>query len=246
MLRQWYVLLAAVLMFSGFAHARDVSISLDGKQMELILNNPSTVAVNYNISCHKADGSGTIINLTNQTLAPNAQVKHAAGVPDTGLCAGGTPPNGQGTDANSKPYYFCDGANTYANAGNACGAGNTFCFPDISWGATPSGCSAASYWLKNDGAVQFQPSCSSYAAVTGGSQTVVGNWAAGYSGYTKKNPAATGCSYFYPAGEIVTSSTAGAVCCSNPSSGSVCKVTINTTATNAFLSSPSFMGGAAF
>ncbi len=238
MRREWWLLLGC-LFFVSNVDAREVTITLAADQSQLILSNPSTVTVNYNISCHKPDGSGTIINLTNQNLAPNAQVKHTSSIPDSALCSGGASPDSTATDMNGKPFYFCNGSNSYANAANACGTGNSFCFPDISSTQWP-GCS--SFWIKNDGAVQHQPSCGSYAAVTGGNQVIVG----GGSGYARKSPSAGVCAYFFAAQEAPVATTAGAVCCSTPQSGSVCKVTINTVNTNAYLSSPSFMGGAAF
>lgn len=234
------MLLLGTLIAVANAGAREVTITLGADQTQLILSNPSTVTVNYNISCHKPDGSGTIINLTNQNLAPNAQAKHTSAVGDSGLCNGGSNPVTSGTDAAGKPFYYCGGSNTYANAGNACGAGNTFCFPDVNTLQFPSACTQ--FWMKNDGGVQHQPSCGAFAALTGGNQVVVGNG----SGYARKTSSVSACSHFYYASEVPDSSSAGAVCCSTPQSGSVCKVTINTVNTNAYLSSPSFMGGAAF
>lgn len=234
-------ILFLVALFSLSAQAaRDVSISLDGSQSTLVLTNTSTVSVNYDITCHRADAGGTVLVLAGQTLAPNASVKHTASLPDSGLCAASAAPQSTFTDINGKPYYLCGGANTYANAGNACGTGNSFCFPDVS--GYVGACSCSSFWLKNDGAVQFQPSCGSYGAVTGGFQVAVGSSG---SGNVKKNSVVS-CAWFGFATEVAVASTAGAVCCSSPIPGSLCKVTINTTNPSAFLSSPSFMGGAAF
>jgi hypothetical protein len=233
-------ILFAALAFAYTASAREVSITLDGAQTTLVLSNPSTVTVNYDISCHKADGSGTIIALTGQTLAPNTQVKHTAAVADTNKCASNANPEFTYSDANGKNYYFCNGSNTYANAGNACGTGNSFCFPDLN--TMVMACTCSTFWIKNDGNAQIQPMCGSFGAVTGGNQIMIGT----YSGGNARKSSSVNCAYMYYANEVATSSTGGAICCSSPLSGSVCKVTINTASTSAFLASPSFMGGAAF
>ena len=234
----WMIL---VLLFST-AEAREVSIVLDGNQTNLVLANPSTVTVNYNITCHRADGSSTLLNLTNQNLAPNTRVVHTASVPDSGKCAANANPDYTGTDASGKPYYFCAGSNTYVNANNACGVGNTFCFPDLP--SSVFACGSNSFWLKNEGSIQYAPNCGTFGAVSGGNQVVVGNFS--YSGQSKKTAATSSCTVFFVSNEVADSTNHGAVCCSAPVTGSVCKITINTTNTNAYLSSPSFMGGAAF
>jgi len=241
MLRHTLYVVAFLSAFS--ATAREVSIALDATQTSLILANPSTVTVTYNITCHKSDGSGTTLNLTGQTLAPNVRATHNAGVPDSELCSGGASPVYTTTDANSKKFYFCTGSNNYAAANSACGTGNKFCFPDVSTAIFY--CSGNSFWIKNEGDIQYQPTCGSYGAPPGGEQVIVGNnsnW-----GYAKKSSSVAGCAYFYNAGSLdAASGSAGAVCCSSPEPGSVCKITISGSNTNAFLSSPSFMGGAAF
>ena len=234
---------ALILMLSSAAYAgRDVSIALQAGQQDIILTNPSTVAVNYNITCHKADGSSTLLALTNQNLAPNARAVHTAMLPDSELCAGSASPIYQGFDQNSKKYYMCNGSNTYATANNACGTGNSFCYPDLN--SAPWQCSGNGFWVKNDGGVQHQTWCGSFTTVTGGLQVTVGM--ASGTGYARKNASGSPCGNFPNADAVSPTSSAGSLCCSAPVTASLCKVTVNTTATNAYLSSPSFMGGAAF
>lgn len=221
--------------------AREVNISLADNQTTLTLVNPSTVSVNYDIVCHKPDGSGTLLSSAGNTLAPKAKVNHTASIPDSGKCAGNANPTQTMTDSSGKSFYFCSGANSYANANSACGTGNSFCFPDVSgWTGT---CSCSTFWLKNDGTAEFMPSCGSYGAVTAGSQIGVGNFTGGSA---RKNSSVSPCAYFGYAAEYVDSTTRGSVCCSAPVGASVCKITINTTNSAAHLSSPSFLGGAAF
>lgn len=236
-------LYVAAILSAFSVNAREVSIALETTQTSLILVNPSTVTVTYNIICHKSDGSGTTVNLTGQTLAPNVRTTHSVSTPDSELCNSGAAPAYTTVDASSKKIYYCSGSNTYANANNACGAGNSFCFPNVS--TVVSSGTGTNFWIKNEGDIQYQPMCGSYGAPSAGEQVIVGNGS--YFGIVKKSSAVTApCSYFANANTQPDSNVAGSVCCSSPEPGSVCKITISGSNTNAFLSSPSFLGGAAF
>lgn len=240
------VALFALFWLSGLAEAREVTIALQDSQSTIILTNPSTVTVTYDIACYKSDGSAiSSTSATNQSLAPNARATHTSNIPDSGKCSGGTPPQASSTDSSGKSFYLCTGSNDYANASNACGSGNAFCFPDITTTSYVSGCSANSFWLYNDGNAQINGGCAGYAAVTGGNQIVIGPSCTYYNN-ARKSSSAGACSGFFYAGQVATSTTAGAVCCSSPTPGSVCKITITNTSKDAYLSSPSFLGGAAF
>ena len=223
--------------------ARTVKIALGAKQTELVLSNPSSMAVNYDITCYSQDGSQQIINLTSQSVAPNAKDKHTVEIADSGKCSGGVSPYSSFTDANGAAYYFCNNTTaTYANANNVCGTGNTFCFPKLNCGHYGD-CTANTFWLKNDGTVQFKAACSSFTSVTSGFQVVIkGNVFSNQA----KNSQSTSCAFYYRVEEKAVGETHGAVCCADPVPGSLCKVTINSTDPNAYLSSPSFKGGSAF
>ena len=242
MLRRVLFIVVAVLS-TGNSEAREVPIHLKSDQTALVLSNPSSMTVNYNITCYKADGSGTVLALTNQNLAVNSRVSHSVTIADSGTCASGATPASSGSDINGKAYYMCTGSNTYANANNACGTGNSFCFPETSYGV--SGCSGTGFWLKNDGSAQYAPnSCSAFGSFTAGKQAVFD--APSAIGRARKSASVSACSLFYNVDEQTTSSTFGSACCASPVSGSLCKITINTTNVNAHLASDSFMGGAPF
>lgn len=236
----YFVSIFSVLIAGGQTLAREVSISMASGQSSLILTNPSTMSVSYDVRCYRADGSTTLLNLTGQTLLPNARVTHTAELADSGKCLGGTNPEYTGTDTSSKPYYMCSGSNSYASAGSACGTGNAFCFPDVSYGIYT--CACGTFWIKNEGSAEIATGCGGFAAITGGNQVAIGNY---MGGNVRKSPS-VGCGSFYYAAEYADNTTRGAICCSSPVPASLCKVTITTTSTNAYLASPSFQGGAAF
>ena len=219
------------------AGAREISISLTSGQTLLVLNNPSSASVSYSVACFKPDGTSSN-SYASQTLAANASVSHAVGVPDSGQCASGTP-DVTSSDMNGKPYYLCGGTNTLASANQNCGVGQAFCFPDLSCSAFQ--CGATTYWLKTDSNSQYAASCGSYSAI-GASLGV----AIGMPGSGQVRKTAGTCASFYAAGTYGDSTTRGSVCCSNPAAAAICKVTITSSSPNAYLSSPTFMGGAAF
>ena len=235
------IMLRAALILGSFmaaqAGAREISISLMSGQTTLVLNNPSSASVSYSVACFKPDGTSSN-SFASQTLAANASTSHAVGVPDSGQCASGSP-DVTGNDTNGKPYYFCGGTNTLAAAGANCGVGQAFCFPDLSCSAYQ--CGSTTYWLKNDGNVQYAPSCSGYSAVGASLGVAIGSPGSGQA----KKTAGT-CAFFYVAATYGDSTTRGSVCCSNPAAAAICKVTITSSSPNAYLSSPTFMGGAAF
>lgn len=232
-------ILGMLVLTTFTAEAREISVSLTSGQATLVLNNPSSSAVTYSVACFNPSGAAAN-SFTSQSLAPNASASHeVGGVPDLGTCAAAAAPNGTFNDAAGKSVYLCAGSKNLASAGDNCGQGQAFCFPDISCSTWQ--CGASSYWLKNDGSAQYQPSCGTYAAITGGNGVAIGM---GYSGYAKKT--SSNCAYFGAATMDADSTLRGTVCCSSPASAAICKVTITSTSPNAYLSSPSFMGGASF
>lgn len=242
MLRQSLYVISFLISLS--AQAREVSITMDENQTSLVIANPSSVSVTYNIVCQKSDGSGTTLNASGQTLAAGARTTHNTSIPDSGLCASSAAPVATGTDTNGKAFYYCSGSNAYAAANNACGTGNVFCNPSLISSYSQS--SGSGFWLKNDGSLDHRPDfCTSYSTISVGNPNQV---TVGMGSLPTGMAARTGsvCGYFSYADLVSTSTAAGAICCASPVVGSVCKITISGSNSNAYLSSPSFMGGAAF
>lgn len=240
---QMTLFLSILLFFVSQSFAREVKISIPSTQTTLEISNPSAITVNYDITCFKSDGSGNIISQTGETLAPNAKKSYTAAIADSGKCSGGATPAQSATDINGEAFYLCTGTNTFANADNACGDGNSFCMPSVNTCGGFSTFNGSTFWLKTDASSEFRVnSCGTFAAVTGGNSVIITDACTTFGEARPSSTAGT----LFGTEERVTSQTHGAVCCASPESASLCRVTINTTDSQAALSSPSFAGGAAF
>lgn len=230
------------LIFSGLSAqaARTINITMAPGAKEISLSNPSSAAVNYTVTCFNKEGVATLA-ATTSTLAMNKSETHETGSADAGTCTAGAASLQTYTDKNGKKVYQCAGSNAYANAADACGAGQKFCYPPAQY----PGCSlfvSNNVWIKADGSMEASVDYGcTYSAVAAGYYPYGG---ASCSDYVRKVGA--GSEALFSVGVTNTGSTPrGAFCCEDVSAGGICKVTINTTG-NVFLSSPSFKGGAPF
>lgn len=239
---KWILISWFLLTGSTAFAARTINITMPAGSKELLLSNPSSSTVAYSISCYNKLGVATL-TATGQSLSADNTASHDTGYTDTGLCASAANPSSSYTDKNGKKVYYCSGANTYSNAGNLCGSGQKFCMPTVQ---TPA-CSqyiGQPVWVKseagteksNDGPCTWLPITLGTDFYYGGS---CGNFyyrkvGAGFESLSGLSSSGTG------------SEALGATCCEDTSSGGICKVTITSTGTNIFLSSPAFKGGAPF
>ena len=235
--------LALICLFFSHSAAqadRTIAIAMPSNAIKLELTNPSTVTVNYGVKCFSATGT-EIINLTSQTLAPNASNKHTAGLVDQGTCAAGYTSAQVGTDRFGKKVYSCTGSGvSYASAGNVCGIGQTFCFP---YGSSGCGFSffGQNVWLKNEGTIEKLSGCS-YVSVPGGDY-IFGS--ASCSSFSMRRSSAEPNTH-WGLEHDTTATNRGAVCCEDSTAAGLCKVTITSASPNATLASPQFKGGAPF
>lgn len=240
----------SLLFFSSVGLARSVDIAVKKGQTELTLSNPSTVPVSYDAVCHSADGTGTVLNATGQTLAPNAKVDLTVATVDTGKCAGNVNPNYTWIDSNGKNVYSCSGSVQYSNAASLCGTGQSFCMPLHQQGVT--GCSSYIYssvgaaWVKSDDAnVYYTTSCSWNHDIT--TNAVAFNPSGCTNYFARHTSVASTAEYYYGMDVVPKSNTNGAVCCEGSGDySSYCRITINNSDTEGRLLSPSFKNGAAF
>lgn len=100
----------------AFAAQRKVSILADSSK-SLSLVNGSTASVSYNIQCFDGNG-GSLMNLSNQTLASKKQVQYGGG-----KCGSGSTPYALDT-ANTSVYCYASNSTLVASA---CPSGTTVC-----------------------------------------------------------------------------------------------------------------------
>lgn len=245
-----FALLGCLLLVASIAEAAR-TIRIVSRKEGIQLTNPSTVSVNYDVTCYKADGSVTSAS-AGQTLSPNASVNHGTGktlsdfTPLSNACTSNGPTSFGLTGGMSA--VGCNTSNTYADAALACSDGLEVCnyVPHnyINCGAV----STSMYWVRPPvtGTVTFSNSACSWANTTFDSTTdglVMGEYCSSVgNSYCSINGGSNYSSY---CGAQPKTATIGTLCCPKTAS-SYCKVTINTADANAFLASPHFKGGAPF
>lgn len=232
-----------VLLASPSMAARTINIALPSGAKDISFSNPSTVTVTYDITCYANDGVAKL-SLTSQTLDASKSATHAPGFADSGLCASGASPAHQYPDLNGKKVYMCTAStNTYANAQNACGAGQKFCYPLPQYVGCSTYMGGYAAWIKQEAGLEKTADYGCTWNPTVGSDYFYGSGCT-YSVRKIATPA------HRVEGLVISatgSETMGAACCEDVQAGGLCKVTItNATPAAGALSSPSFKGGAPF
>ncbi|MGE0631968.1 MAG: hypothetical protein AB7O96_06145 [Pseudobdellovibrionaceae bacterium] len=236
-----YLFCLLIFMFAITSEAaRTVKLILPVGSSSVRLVNPSTISVNYDVSCFDMSGT-SLSSSTNQTLASKASTTIQAGTIDSGKCAASATPDHSDNDATGKKYYLCggnfgSGSVNYANAASACGTGQEFCYPrPTANSSVTSACGA--YWLKYEAGIKS--GCGSYTAIASTDKPSMDDYWA--SEITLNNGTTS-----WIGGVSDGTSNKGAACCEASVLAGYCSVTINTSEAAAFLASPLFKGGAPF
>ncbi|MCB9025403.1 MAG: hypothetical protein H6625_03725 [Bdellovibrionaceae bacterium] len=231
------------------------TVNLMNMNDKVVLTNPSTVSVNYDVACFSPSGS-QIVNLSNETLIPNATKVYGASVDitsvsNTDACTPGTADFGYFTHVScgaTMQAKACPGSVDFTNASSLCGTGLTLCkyLPGNYYSCAGTN---NAFWVDapTTGLVEISPDsgCTWTSMAATHALMVSERFSCASVAYSQScrvggaNQVINGC------GSDLKTNSHGAICCAKPAS-SFCRITINSTSVDAFLSSPNFKGGASF
>lgn len=234
-----FLALAVTFIFASQANAaRTVTVTLDDNKA-LQITNPTASAVSYDVRCYDSTGS-QVVNEAAQTLSANTTRYVGA----DGRCAGGAAPIDVAS-TNAGPFR-CAGTNIqYATAGSVCGGFYTVCNIQQVSAVSPSPTGNGHWVAPGTNPWYYRYSYASMTTVSDNTSTLAPLVKSMGSGNSCQNSSSTmigeNCYASAP-----TTNADGAYCCANGTSIAFCKVTVNTTSSTAYLTSPQFKGGAPF